>query len=332
MPRVAIDAMGGDYAPQEIVLGALKALEHSRELEIILVGDKEKIAPLITSSNNNRLSIYHTSQFISGDDDPGLSIRRKKDSSMVKAIELVRSGEAHAVLSAGNTGALMAAGLLFLGRIKNVSRPALLTVFPTFNGGNVVVLDVGANMDAKPENLWQYAIMGKLYAQELLNKDNPRVALLNVGTEENKGNQQIRKTFSLFQDKVPGFIGNVEANAIFQGTTDVLVSDGFIGNIVLKLVEGLSQDIFSALKNELNKNTRAKIGAFMMMPSLKAMKQKLDASEYGGALLIGLKGICIKCHGSSRSKAIQNALLHQVKPLLDGRLKEMIESFFALSK
>ncbi len=331
MLRVAVDAMGGDNAPGEIVRGALTALNKNRELEILLVGKEEAI---LQSADQNidasRARIVHTDEVIGNDEDPGLAIRRKKKASMVAAMQLVRSGEADAVVSAGNTGALMAGGLLFLGRIHGIKRPALLTVIPTFHGGGVVVLDVGANMDARPEHMLQYALMGEIYASEVLRKKEPRIALLNIGSEENKGNHQVKAAYSLFESRFQTFVGNVEAKELFQNKTDVLVCDGFVGNVLLKTIEGVSRDMFAFLKEEIRKDIMARLASTMLLSVFKRVRNSLDDSEHGGALLIGVKGACIKCHGSSSGRAISQAILKQAMPTVKHKTNQKISEALKL--
>jgi len=322
---VAVDAMGGDHAPEEIIKGASNALERSEELRVLLVGQEKLLKDKIHSyqATRDRMEIVPAEEVISGDDDPGLSVRRKKDASMVVALKEAGDGRADAALSAGNTGALMAGGLLFLGRIKGISRPALLTVLPTFYGDGVAVLDVGANMDARPEQMVQYAYMGKAYAENILNRPSPRVGLLNVGTENNKGNEQSRKAYEHLDEYLPNFYGNVEGGQVFSGEVDVVVCDGFVGNVLLKTAEGVSQGIFGTLKDIFTENIKNKMGAMMVRGSLVQLRDKMEASEYGGAPLVGVNGVCIKCHGSSRARAIEIALLRQVKPWMEQGVNQL---------
>jgi len=318
--------MGGDHAPEEIVKGVAQALYSTEKINVLLTGKDQVLQELVKKYRipGDRLEIISAREEISGDDNPGLSIRRKKDSSMVVALKQVSQGRAEAVLSAGNTGALMAGGLLFLGRIYGVSRPALLTILPTFWGDGVAVLDVGANMDAHPEQMVQYGYMGKIYAEEILNKETPRVALLNVGTENNKGNEQSRKSYELFQKHVPNFCGNLEANQVFTGRdAEVVVCDGFVGNVLLKTAEGISRGIFGVLKEEFSRTFKNKLGAMLLKGAFQEFKNKMDESEYGGAPLVGVKGVCIKCHGSSRARAIEKALTHQVYPWVQGEVNQV---------
>ncbi|MDW7739911.1 MAG: phosphate acyltransferase PlsX [Bacillota bacterium] len=328
MVKVAVDAMGGDHAPDEIVAGTVKALSILEDLEIILVGHKEIIEKTLTKFEyqKNRVEILHAEEVINGNDDPGLSIRKKRESSMVKALQLVRSSEADAVLSAGNTGALMAGGLLFLGRLKGISRPALLTAMPSFSDTPILFLDVGANMDARPEQLLQYAFMGRIYAQQILNCQEPKVALFNVGTEANKGNNQVRKAYALFNEYLPNFYGNIEGTDVFFSDADVVICDGFVGNIFLKTSEGLSRAILGFFKQEIPKNLRSKIGAFLLKPVFLRLRNKIDDSGYGGAPLMGVKGLCIKCHGSARARSIEQALIKQAYPFVKKNVTKQLQA------
>ncbi len=323
--QIAIDAMGGDYAPGEIVRGAVAALQAKEDLHLFLVGQEPRVLEALQglSYPPERLTVVHAAEIIHGGDDPGLAIRGKKKASMVMALQMVREGQADAVLSAGNTGALMAGGLIFLGRLSGVSRPALLAVMPSFSGQAVVILDVGANMDARPEQMVQYAYMGRIYAQQLLGLPEPRVGLLNVGTEQRKGNAQVKKAFLLFQEYVPGFCGNIEGTDLFFDTADVVVCDGFVGNILLKISEGLSRGILGYLKAGFRRSARYRAGAVLLLPLLRGLRDKIDDTEYGGAPLVGVKGICIKCHGSSRARTIEQAILRQVYPFVQNNVIDL---------
>lgn len=323
--HIAIDAMGGDFAPGEIVRGAVAALQAKEDLRLSLVGQETRVLEALQglSYPPERLTIVHAEEVIHGGDDPGLAIRGKKKASMVVALQMVREGQADAVLSAGNTGALMAGGLIFLGRLSGVDRPALLAVMPSFSGQAVVILDVGANMDARPEQLVQYAYMGRIYAQQLLGLAEPRVGLLNVGTEQRKGNAQVKKAFLLFQEYVPGFCGNIEGTDLFFNTADVVVCDGFVGNILLKISEGLSRGILGYLKEEFRRTARYRAGAALLLPAFRRLREKIDDTEYGGAPLVGVKGICIKCHGSSKARTIEQAVLRQVYPFVQNNVIDL---------
>lgn len=304
--KIAIDVMGGDHAPKQPVLGAMKAVREFPDIEMILVGNEKEINEHLI--NNERISIVHTEEKILGTDEPVRAVRRKKNASLVLAAQLVKDGEADACISAGNTGALMAAGLFVVGRIDGIDRPALAPTLPTIDGGGFVLLDVGANSDAKPEHLVQYAIMGSIYAQKVRRIANPRVALLNIGSEEKKGNELTKQAYGLLKDAKINFTGNVEARDLLNGAADVVVTDGFTGNMVLKTIEGTAMSVFSMLKVGLMSNTKSKLAAAMLKPQFKAIKNQMDYSEYGGAGLFGLKAPVIKAHGSSDDHAIYNAI------------------------
>jgi phosphate acyltransferase len=330
--KVAVDAMGGDYAPDEIVKGAISALSSLEDLYLYLVGRHDEIKECLSGLDypRLRLEIRHAEEVIRCNDDPGLSIRNKKESSMVMALQMVRSGEADAIISAGNTGALMVGGLLFLGRIGRISRPALLTPMPSFSGRPVLYLDVGANMDARPLQLLQYAHMGRIYAQKILGNLNPRVALLNVGTEENKGNNQVKKAYQLFKENLPGFIGNIEGTEAYFDAADVVVCDGFVGNIFLKTSEGLSRAILSYFRQRIQSSFRYKAGAFLLQPVFLGLREQVDASGYGGAPLLGVKGLCVKCHGSSKARAIEQAIYRQIYPFIENHVIKYFENALEL--
>lgn len=304
--KIAIDAMGGDHAPKEIVLGAMKALDTFKDLHITLVGDETKIKEYM--KEQERLAILHTEEVISGTDEPVRAVRRKKNSSMVLAAKEVSEGRADACISAGNTGALMAAGLFVVGRIEGIERPALAPTLPTIGGEGFVLLDVGANADAKPEHLVQYAIMGSIYSQKVRGIENPRVGLLNIGTEEKKGNELTKHTYEMLQNTDIHFIGNVEARELLNGVADVVVTDGFTGNMVLKTIEGTAMSVMKMLKSALMSSFKTKMAAAILKQDLMKIKSQMDYSEYGGAGLFGLKAPVIKAHGSSDANAIFNAV------------------------
>ncbi|MBO8167815.1 MAG: phosphate acyltransferase PlsX [Thermoanaerobacteraceae bacterium] len=301
--KIAVDAMGGDYAPEEIVAGALAA-KRDFGYQVVLVGDEARLAKLVGSAN---IEIVHASQVIHMDESPAVAVRQKKDASIVVATRLVKEGEAQAVVSAGSTGAQMTAALFGLGRIRGIKRPAISTILPTENGGKVL-LDSGANTDCKPEHLVQFAYMGSIYAEKVLGIENPSVGLLNIGAEETKGNELTVATYQLLKEANLNFVGNIEPRDIPKGRVDVIVCDGFVGNTVLKLAEGLGMFLIGKIKEQLTGSFRSKIGAALVAPSLKEIKKMMDYSEYGGAPLLGINGVSIICHGSSRAKAIRNAV------------------------
>ena len=304
--KIAVDGMGGDNAPQAIVEGVLLALDDFQNITIDLYGDEQKMAPYL--KEHNRLTIVHCSEVVEAEDDPARAVRRKKDSSMARMLDAVAEGRADACLSAGNTGALMAGGLFKVGRIDGVSRPALATTLPTMNGDGFLMLDLGANADAKAENLLQFAIMGDIYVKQVRAQKAPRIGLLNIGTEDKKGNELTKSAFTLLKDADFNFQGNVEARELLNGVTDVVVTDGFTGNMVLKTIEGTAGTIFKMLKETLFSTTKTKIAAALVKNDLKQLKDKMDYTEYGGAALFGLKAPVIKAHGSSNARAIYSAI------------------------
>ena len=324
--KIAIDAMGGDHAPKEIVLGALKAIDTYSDIEITLVGDENKINQYV--KDRNRISIIHTDEVITGTDEPVRAVRRKKNASMVLAAKEVAEGRADACISAGNTGALMAAGFFIVGRIEGIERPALSPTLPTIGGEGFVLLDVGANVDAKPEHLVQYALMGSIYSQKVRGIDYPRVGLLNIGTEEKKGNELTKHTYEMLKKADVNFIGNIEARDLLDGVADVVVTDGFTGNMVLKTIEGTALSIFKMLKSALMSNLKSKLAAAILKPNLLELKSQMDYSEYGGAGLFGLKAPVIKAHGSSDAKAIFSAI-RQTREMIEhqviGTIQEAVE-------
>jgi phosphate acyltransferase len=324
--KLAIDAMGGDHAPKEIVLGAMKAVQAFKDVHIILVGDENKIKEHLVPSE--RIEVLHTEEVILATDEPVRAVRRKKDASMVLAARQVTEGKADACISAGNTGALMAAGLFVVGRIEGIERPALAPTLPTIGGEGFLLLDVGANADAKPEHLLQYAVMGSIYSEKARGIKNPRVGLLNIGTEEKKGNELTKSAYALLKEADINFIGNVEARDLLDGVADVVVTDGFTGNMVLKTIEGTAMSVFNMLKSALTSSVKSKLAAAVLKPDLKVLKNKMDYSEYGGAGLFGLKAPVIKAHGSSDSNAIYNAI-RQAREMaandVSGTIKKAIE-------
>jgi glycerol-3-phosphate acyltransferase PlsX len=305
--RIAIDAMGGDFAPQACVEGAERAAREWKDVEIVLVGREEQIRSCLRQNLPN-VTIRHADDVITPDDEPARAVRRKKNASMVVAGRMVREREADAMISAGNTGALMVTGLLVIGRIPGIERPALAPMLPTMNGQGVLALDMGANMDASPDNLLQYAIMGSIYREKVLGIDKPRVGLLNVGTEAQKGNELTKAAFPLLEQAPVHFMGNVEARDVLNAKCDVIVCDGFAGNILLKAMEGTAEAIISVLKEEFTKTFLSKLAAAVLKPRMKSLVKKLDYSEHGGAPFLGVDGLVLKSHGSSDANAIKNAV------------------------
>lgn len=306
--RIALDAMGGDNAPRSTVLGALSAIKENPAVTIVLVGDEPAIRSHLPGTLPDQIEIVHTTEVIEPDDEPVRAVRRKKNASLVVAVEMARDKKVDAAISAGNTGALMTAGLLIAGRMEGIERPALAAFIPKMSGKVTLTLDVGANMDAKPHQLLQYAVMGSLYAEKVLGFERPAVGLLNVGTEEGKGNELTKAVFPMLEEADLHFIGNVEARDVLQGACDVLVCDGFVGNVLLKSLEGAASTIFSTLKKEFTSSLLNKVGAAILKPGLSRFKKRMDYAEYGGAPLLGLRCPLIKAHGSSDDRAIKNAI------------------------
>ena len=322
--RIAIDAMGGDHAPKEAVLGAMEAVKQYPDIEILLVGDESKIKEYLVA--HERIEVLHTEEQILAEDEPVRAVRRKKQASMVLAAQQVADGKADACISAGNTGALMAAGLFVVGRIKGIERPALAPTLPTLNGDGFLLLDVGANADARPEHLLQYAIMGSIYAEKVRGIDKPRVGLLNIGTEDKKGNELTKAAFGLLKDAPINFIGNVESRELMNGVADVVVTDGFTGNMVLKTIEGTAMSMFKMIKDAMMSNMKSKVAAALLKPQLMEVKAKMDYSEYGGAGLFGLKAPVIKAHGSSDQKAFVSAI-KQTKTMVQFNVASTIQTY-----
>ena len=309
--KLAVDAMGGDNAPTEIVKGAVMAArKHS--CEIVLVGDENKIREVLQTEEDWEslpLTIKHADEVIEMGEHPADAVKNKKNSSIVVATNMVKDGEVDAVISAGSTGAAVSAAQLILKRIHGIGRPAIASLIPTPKGVTLM-LDAGANVDSKPENLLQIGIMGSLYAEHVLGKKNPKVGLLNIGEEATKGNEQAKEAYRLFKNNTTiNFIGNAEGRDISKGNFDVIACDGFVGNVVLKFGEGLATTIFELIKEAIDAGgISAKVGALLLMPTLKELAKRLDVSEYGGAPLLGVNGYCIISHGSSDAKTICSAI------------------------
>lgn len=327
MLKIAIDAMGGDFGPEPIIDGVIAALKKDRHFTAILVGKKDELLPLIPQKFDNRIIIHEADDIISMSDHATDALKRK-ESSAYKAIELVKTGEADAYVSAGHSGASMSLATLRIGRIKGVSRPAIATLMPTVSG-TTLVLDVGANVDCDAKNLQEFGIMGQVYAEDVLGMDSPLIGLLSNGEEESKGNEVTKDAFKLLE-KVPNFVGNVEGNDIFNGTVDVVVCDGFIGNIMLKTAEGVADTIGKIIKDNLRRSLVSIAGAVLMRKVFKKLKLKVDYAEYGGAPLIGVKAPVIIAHGKSNAKAIQNAIFQAVAAAdsnLNLHIEEKIKQF-----
>jgi glycerol-3-phosphate acyltransferase PlsX len=310
MITIALDAMGGDFGPEPIIEGLILALKIEKNFKVITVGKKDELLPLIPMKFNDRIEILDCNDVISMSDSATDALKRK-ESSAFKAIELVKDGKADAYVSAGHSGASMSLATLRIGRIKGVSRPAIATLMPTSENQNTLVLDVGANVDCEPRNLFEFAIMGKIYAEDVLQVDDPIVGLLSNGEEESKGNEVTKETFKLMSS-IQNFTGNVEGSDIFNGSVDVVVCDGFVGNIMLKTAEGVADTIGQIIKKNLRKSLLSIAGAVLMRKVFKKLKLKVDYAEYGGAPLLGVKSPVIIAHGKSNAKAMKNAILQAI--------------------
>ncbi len=330
MKIIAVDAMGGDFAPKSVIEGILRAKEELPELKFLLFGDESKITSLLPDKNDPQLEIIHTTEEITGEDEPVKAIRSKKNASMVLAANAVKKGEADAMFSLGNTGALLAAGIFIVGRIKGISRPALMPTLPvntSSDGFNL--LDAGANASSKPEYLVQWAKMGNFYADKVRGIKNPRIALLNNGSESDKGDELHQTVYELLKNEDSlNFIGNIESNEVLTGKADVVVSDGFTGNAVLKSVEGTAEVLLKMLKDGLlNSGLKVKLGAAMVKPALKEIMVRFDTSKYGGAALLGLKAPVVKAHGRADSRAVYYTIL-QINTMLEHELTQSIVKEF----
>jgi glycerol-3-phosphate acyltransferase PlsX len=329
--KIAVDAMGGDRAPAVEIEGAIQAASQYG-IPIVLVGQEERLQPLLQTHDVAGLpiEIVHASEVITMDDSAATAARKKKDSSIRVAARLMRDGGVSGVVSAGNTGAVMATVKMVLGTLSVVDRPALSTVLPTQKGKPAILLDVGANVDCKPHHLEQFAVMGDIYSRAIFGIRRPRVGLLSIGEEDTKGNELTREAFKSLKLAPINFIGNVEGRDIFKGEIDVIVCDGFTGNVALKLSEGLIETFAGMLKQELEKTIAAKVGYILAERAFRAFRRRLDYSEYGGAPLLGAKGITIVCHGGSNSNAIKNAIRvahdfckHNVNQVIETEFKKL---------
>ena len=323
--KIVVDAFGGDYAPYEIVAGAVKALQENNELEIVLVGDKDKITEILQKLVfvSDRLEIVHAPDVVTMDESPTVAIRTKKTSSIVVAYDyLKQNDDAVALVSAGSTGATLTGAVLKLGRVKGVSRPALAPILPTVNDGKVMLLDCGANAECKAENLLDFAIMGNEYMKAMGVK-KPRIALLNIGTEEEKGSEMIKEAHQLLKNAKLNFVGNIEARDVIRGNVDVVVSDGFSGNICLKTIEGTAEILFGEIKAITKSSLKAKLGALMLKKNLYALKRKYDHKKVGGAPLLGVNKVVLKCHGNSKAESIC-ATINQAYTLGKNKLIERV--------
>lgn len=325
--KIVIDGMGGDNAPKSNVEGAVKAIKEYN-VDLIITGDKDILEKEFANYefDKSKLEIVHTTEIIENEDKPVKAIRSKKDSSMVVALRLVKEGKADAVISAGNTGALLAGGLFVVGRIKGIDRPCLCPAIPNAKKGMTLIADGGANADCKPKNLVEFAGMSNIYAKKVLGLNSPKIALANVGIEEGKGNDLVKKSYEELKNIDVNFIGNVEARDVINAYTDIIVCDGFTGNILLKSTEGVAMSVMGLLKETFLSSTKGKIGSMLLKDDLKKLKSFMDYAEYGGAPLLGVNGGVIKAHGSSDSRAIKNAVNQGIK-FAQGNVVEDIKEF-----
>ena len=324
--KIAIDGMGGDNAPSEIVSGVVKALEEFKDIEFYITGPEDTIKKEISKNNynGNNIIVVDAKEVITTNEHPVMAVRRKKDSSLCKALNLVKEGTCDAVISAGSTGAFLAGCTFIVGRIKGIKRPALAPVMPGKNGSFIIV-DAGANVDSKPEYLVQFAHMGKEYYKGVLNGKNPSVGLVNIGVEAEKGNDLTKETFKLLSEEKLNFIGNIEPRDVTKGDVNVIVCDGFVGNTILKMYEGTASTIMKVIKEEvMATGITSKVGALLLKPVFKSIANRFDYKEYGGAPFLGVDGICIKAHGSSDARAFKSAI-KQAKIFYDNKVLDKIK-------
>lgn len=330
MIRVAVDAMGGDNAPVEMVAGAVEAVKKKPEIQVLLVGQEKTVQEELSkyTYDKEKIQVVNASEVIATEEPPVNAIRKKKDSSIVVGMNLVKNGQADAFVSAGSSGAILVGGQVIVGRIKGVERPPLAPLIPTEKGVSLLI-DCGANVDARASHLVQFARMGSIYMEHVVGIPNPRVAIVNIGAEEEKGNALVKETFPLLKEcKDINFIGSIEARDIPSGYADVVVCEAFVGNVILKLYEGVGATLISMIKKGMMTNIRSKMGALMVKPALKETLKSFDASEYGGAPLLGLKGLVVKSHGSAKSVEIRHAIF-QCEQFKEEKINEKIEEFIA---
>lgn len=324
--RIILDGMGGDNAPASVVEGAVLA---SKEIQhkIVIVGQEDLISAELKKYkfDKEKIEIINATEVISNDDAPVRAVRSKKDSSIVKGINMVKDGEGDIFISAGSTGALLAGGLFILGRIQGIDRPALASVYPIVGGIPSLLVDAGANADCKPINLLEFGIMGNIYVEKVIGRKNPRVGLVNIGTEAAKGSTLTKAAYDLLEQSDMNFVGNVEARDVPKGACDVIVADGFTGNVVLKLTEGMAWNILQVIKRKFTEGAKAKMGAALLIDKIKELKQEFDYSEYGGAPILGVKGPIVKMHGSSSANAVKNTIIKGI-PYVEEKVVETIQN------
>jgi len=321
--KIAIDVMGGEHAPHAPVRAAILYARERPDIQIVLIGDEAKIYSNVENSLPTNVNICHTVDVITDNDEPVRAVRRKTQASLVLAAGMVRDGVADAMISAGNTGALVASGLLVVGRMAEISRPALAPVLPSFERKGVLLLDAGATMDATAQNLVQYAHMGAIYSKDVLGIESPRIGLINVGSESGKGTALYKEAHELLKQTDINFVGNIEARFLMSGVCDVAICDGFVGNVILKTAEGLGMGIFSALRDTLTEKWTTKLAALILKSSFRTFRNRFDYAEYGGAPFLGVNGGVFKAHGSSKERAWFTAIQQAVK-FVEGRTLERL--------
>lgn len=332
MVKIAVDGMGGDFAPRAVVKGVELACSE-KIADIVLLGDESAIKPLI--QNPQGIEVIHTPVYVEMDEAPSNALRKKKDSSVNKALELLKAKEVQAVVTAGNSGAAMAFAIFTLGRLQFVDRPAIATLHPNVKGGISLLIDAGGNVDCKPFNLVQFAMMGDAFAKCVLGMDTPRIGILSNAEEETKGNELTREVHAIVKGLGLNYIGYVEGTDMYNGSADVVVSDGFVGNVALKISEGVAESLMALFKESIQKSVRRKIGYFIIKDVFKEIAKKLDYAEMGGAPLLGVDGVCVICHGKSNEKAIKNAIALAkgfVEKNLNESIKETMQNYQSLQK
>ena len=324
--RIILDGMGGDNAPFEIVKGATLAASEMKH-KIVIVGDENMINAELAKYkyDKGQITVCHAADIITNDDAPVKAVRTKTESSMVIGINMIKNGEGDLFISAGNSGAMLAGGLFILGRIQGIDRPAMASIYPILGDKASLLVDAGANAECKPVNLLEFGTMGSIYMEKVLDRKSPTVGLVNIGAEETKGTTVVKAAFELLEKSDLNFIGNVEARDIPKGRAEVIVCDGFVGNVILKLTEGLAWNIFKLLKSKFTDGTKAKIGALLLSDKLVEIKNEFDYSEYGGAPILGVKGAIVKMHGSSNAKAVKNTILKGI-PYVENNVVQIIQN------
>lgn len=324
--KIILDGMGGDNAPASVVEGAVLASKET-EYPIFIIGQEELIEQELKKYkyDEKKIGVVNATEVISNDDAPVRAVRSKKDSSIVKGLNMIKNGEGDIFISAGSTGALLAGGLFILGRIQGIDRPALASIYPIVGGIPSLLVDAGANADCKPNNLLEFGIMGKIYMEKVIGRKNPKVGLVNIGAEAAKGSTLTKAAYDLLEQSDMNFIGNVEAREVPKGACDVIVTDGFTGNVLLKLTEGLAWNILQVIKKKFTDGVKAKFGAALLIDKIKGLKREFDYSEYGGAPILGVKGPIVKMHGSSNANAVKNTIIKGI-PYVTENVVDIIQN------